>query len=102
MSRRAFFVAFASAALLLAGVVSYFASSSPDGLERVATDKGIAASERDHATAGGPLADYGLRGVDNDWLSGGLAGVAGVGVVLVMTTGVSFVVRRKDAASRGS
>ncbi|MGH3354307.1 MAG: PDGLE domain-containing protein [Nocardioidaceae bacterium] len=102
MSRRAFFVAFAAAALLLAGVVSYFASSGPDGLERVATDEGIAKSERDHATAGGPLADYGVRGVDNDWLSGGLAGVAGVAVVLVMTTGVSFVVRRKDAASRGS
>ena len=35
-------------ALLIAGVVSRFASSAPDGLERVAEDHGIAANAVEH------------------------------------------------------
>jgi PDGLE domain len=99
MRRRRFYVAFALTALLLAGVVSYFASSSPDGLERVATDHGMADAEREHPLADTPLADYGLAGIDNGLLSGGLAGVAGVGVVLLLTAGVVFAVRRPSRAA---
>lgn len=102
MKRRHFFVAFALAALLLAGVVSSFASSSPDGLERVAHDKGIADTEREHALDDGPMAGYGVDAVDNSLVSGGLAGVAGVLVVLALTTGVAYVVRRRNAGTRGS
>jgi PDGLE domain len=96
MRSRRFFVGFALAAVLIAGVVSYFASGSPDGLERVAGDHGIAAAEEKHATGESPLADYGVRGVDSDLLSGGLAGVIGVGVVLVVAGGIAFLVRRKS------
>ena len=44
--------------LFLAFVVSPFASSSPDGLEKVAADKAIDRDEQDHDLADGPLADY--------------------------------------------
>lgn len=41
-------------ALVLAGVVSYYASASPDGLEKVAADKGIDAHVEEHASANSP------------------------------------------------
>jgi cobalt/nickel transport protein len=82
-------------ALLLAGGVSYFASGSPDGLNRVAEDLGFGDQARDSATAGSPLADYGVKGVGHPALSGGLAGVAGVLVVLALGSGLALAVRRR-------
>ncbi|MFF4368561.1 energy-coupling factor ABC transporter permease [Streptomyces sp. NPDC001594] len=84
-------------ALVLAGFVSFYASSSPDGLEKVAADKGIDAKTRDHATADSPLADYGVKDVDDARLSGGLAGVIGVGATVAVGTGIFWVVRRRRA-----
>ncbi|WP_282692919.1 energy-coupling factor ABC transporter permease [Streptomyces sp. CC208A] len=92
-------------ALVLAGIVSFYASASPDGLEKVAADQGIdaKADEYEHATADSPLADYGVRGIDSDRLSGGLAGVIGVGVTLAIGTGAFWAVRRrKQAAETGA
>ena len=82
-------------ALLLAGVVSFYASGSPDGLNRVAEDKGFAQTEETHPNADGPLAGYETSEVDDDRLSGGLAGVAGVLVVLVLAGGLTLVLRRR-------
>jgi cobalt/nickel transport protein len=82
-------------ALLLAGVVSHYASPDPDGLNRVAEDKGFAATERDHGAADGPMAGYDVKGVTDDRLSGGLAGVAGSLVVLALAGGLTLVVRRR-------
>ncbi|MFH9726843.1 energy-coupling factor ABC transporter permease [Streptomyces sp. NPDC017254] len=82
-------------ALVLAGFVSFYASASPDGLEKVAADKGIDAKAEDHAAAGSPLADYGVKGVEAPRLSGGLAGVIGVGATLAVGTGAFWVVRRR-------
>ena len=62
----------------LALVVSGFASSSPDGLERVAGDKGFLETARDHLFADGPLAGYAVKGVGNQRLSTGLSGLLGV------------------------
>ena len=59
---------------------SPYASSSPDGLNRVAIDKGFDSTAKDSATAGGPLAGYGVKGVENRSLSTGLAGVIGVAI----------------------
>ncbi|ROO89506.1 PDGLE domain-containing protein [Actinocorallia herbida] len=84
-------------ALVLAGFVSYYASGSPDGLEKVAADKGFDAGAEDHASAGSPLADYGVSGVENARLSGGLSGVIGVGVVLVVGGGLFWALRRRQA-----
>jgi hypothetical protein len=62
----------------LALVVSGYASPSPDGLEKVAEDKGFLGTARDHLFADGPLADYAVKGVDNERLSTGLSGLIGV------------------------
>lgn len=87
--------------LVLAGVMSAFASQSPDGLERVAEDQGFASTAKEHAAGEGPLADYGIEAVDNPALSGGLAGVLGVVVVLILVGGLAYVVRRRGAGGRG-
>jgi hypothetical protein len=80
-------------ALALAGFVSYYASSDPDGLEKVAEDKGFIATATEHDLADSPVADYAVRGVEDGRLSGGLAGVLGV-VVTFAVGGLLFVAVR--------
>ncbi len=82
-------------ALVLAGFVSFYASANPDGLEKVAADKGIDEKVEEHAAADSPLADYSVKDVDDARLSGGLAGVIGVGVTVVAGTGIFWAVRRR-------
>ena len=75
--------------LLAAGLalfVSGFASSSPDGLEKVAGDKGFLQTARDHLFADGPLAGYTVKGIDNQRLSTGVSGLIGV----LVTFGIGF------------
>lgn len=95
-SSRAVWLGGLAASLVLAGFVSFYASASPDGLEKVAGDHGIDKAAEEHAVADGPLADYGVSGVDDARLSGGLAGVIGVGVTAAAGTGVFVVVRRRE------
>jgi len=86
--------------LFLAGVVSNFASSSPDGLEKVAGDIGFLDSAKEHKNADGLLADYGVKGVENQRLSTGAAGVIGVLATAGVSTGLFLVLRRKNGASK--
>ncbi len=97
-STRALVVTGVLVALLLAGVVSFYRSTAPDGLNRVAEDQGIARAERDHAAADGPMAGYRARGVGNDRVSGLVAGVTGALVVLALFGGLTFVLRRRNDA----
>ena len=96
-SARRVWAAGLGAAMLCAGVVSFYASASPDGLEKVAADKGIDQKTEDHAAKDSPLADYGVKDISDARLSGGLAGVIGVGATLAVGTGVFVVVRRRRA-----
>ncbi len=80
-------------AFLVAGVVSYYASTSPDGLERVAETLGFG----HHARSGGaPLPHYQTPGIDDPRLSGGLAGVLGAATVLLVTGLLVAWLRRKQ------
>lgn len=94
-SRRALWITGLATSLVLAGLVSFYASSNPDGLEKVAHDKGLDSRTEKHASADSPLADYGVKDVENARLSGGLAGVIGVGVTVVAGSAVFWVVRRR-------
>ena len=67
-------------ALLLAGVVSFFASSSPDGLAHVAGEQGFLATAREHMLGSLPLAGYGRVG----GIPVGLAGILGVLVTITI------------------
>lgn len=97
-SNRTFLVAGLLVALLLAGVVSSYASSDPDGLARVAEDHGLVETEREHAADGSPLAGYRAEGVQDDRLATAVAGVTGALVVLGLFAGLTFLLRRRSAA----
>ncbi|KGN32637.1 hypothetical protein N802_17705 [Knoellia sinensis KCTC 19936] len=87
--------------LILAGVVSLWASGNPDGLEFVAEKLGFVDTAGEHATGESPLADYGVAGVANERLSGGLAGILGVVAVAVIAFGLMFVLRKRGTRNEG-
>jgi len=109
-----FWIGFAVVTLLIAGGVSYFASSSPDGLDS-ATLKGcevvetvdgeelrgdcIAQHARDHAMAASPLADYAIAGKDG---TGGLAGIVGAVVTVVVAGGAFWLISRSRAKPKST
>ena len=81
--------------LFLAGVVSFYASSDPDGLEKVAEDIGFIETAEDHTYADGALADYGVKGIENERASVGVAGVIGViGTAVVGGLLFTFIARK--------
>ena len=86
--------------LALAGGVSYYASSSPDGLEKVAEEIGFIDTAKDHSNADGALADYSVKGVENSRLSTGAAGVIGVLATGAVSTGLFMWVRRKSGSEK--
>jgi cobalt/nickel transport protein len=88
VSSKKFYVGGLLVSLLLAGVVSFYASSHPDGLEKVAEEIGFLKTAKDPATAGSALADYGVAGVDNERASVGIAGVIGVAATGAVATGL--------------
>lgn len=107
-----FWWVFAVITLLIAGGLSYLASSSPDGLdsatlrgcEVVETATGeelrgdcIARHADEHPLAGSPFADYAVTGAEG---TGGLAGVIGVGVTLLIAGGVFWLIARGRKTSK--
>ncbi|HET7349544.1 MAG TPA: PDGLE domain-containing protein [Marmoricola sp.] len=96
VSRRTFLVASLVLALLVAGVASYYASSHPDGLEHVAQQTGFLDTAEDSPASKSPMAGYTTRGVEDERLSGGVAGVVGALVVLVLAGGLFRVLRRRQ------
>ncbi|MFI6430510.1 PDGLE domain-containing protein [Rhodococcus oryzae] len=112
-SRRSWFLAgFAVVALFIAGVVSYLASSSPDGLDSttlrgctvIETAAGeelagtcIAQSAGEHHLADGPLADYAVAGNDN--LSG-IAGILGATATFAVAGGLFWLIARSGRTGR--
>jgi cobalt/nickel transport protein len=95
LNNKKFYVAGFVISLFLAGVVSFYASSSPDGLEKVAGDIGFIETAKDHSNADGTLADYGVKGVDNERASVGIAGVIGViGTAVVAGVGFKLIARK--------
>jgi hypothetical protein len=75
-------------ALVLAGVVSRFASHDPDGLSKVSQDHGFAHTGKQHD---GLFDGY-----------GGASGVVGVLVVLGLAGGLTYLVRRRRPDGDGS
>ncbi|WP_238014011.1 PDGLE domain-containing protein [Dactylosporangium sp. AC04546] len=96
------------AALLLAGVVSNFASGHPDGLDSVAREgctfdeqdqitggQCMAQAETDNQTKDSPLAGYSVKGISNEFLSTGLSGVLGVLITFGVGAGAFWLLKKK-------
>jgi hypothetical protein len=101
LSIRRFTVLALAVAVGLATAASPFASSAPDGLERVAGDKAFLDERRLHAVqADAPIRDYAVPGVANERVAAGLAGFAGSLGVFCLGYGLArLVVRRRGAAA---
>ena len=84
--------------VLVATVVSQFASGDPDGLEYVAEQEGFADTAEEHGLSEAPLADYETEG---GGIGGrALAGLVGVVVTLAIGAGLFWIVRA-DQPGRG-
>ena len=95
LNNRKFYIAGFVISLFLAGVVSFYASSSPDGLEKVAGDIGFIETAKDNVNSDGSLADYGVKGIDNERASVGIAGVIGViGTAVIAGVGFKLIARK--------
>ena len=92
MKKRDIFIGL-SLAIILA-IFSFLASSSPDGLERVAEDKNFV--ERTTAIIKSPISDYLFPGVNNEKLAGSLAGIAGVLIVFVLGTALARLLKERN------
>ena len=99
MSTRRLVVVGLLVSALLAGVASFSASGSPDGLEHVAGTLGFESTARDSATAGSPLADYSVAPVGDPRLSGGLAGLVGVVAVGLVMAGLVLLLRHRRGST---
>ena len=88
ISTRSLVLAGLAVSVVLAIVVSVFASTSPDGLEHVAETLGFAETGRESAVADSPLADYGTAGVENEWLSSAVAALVGLALTGLLVVGL--------------
>ncbi|NES99719.1 MAG: cobalt transporter [Sphaerospermopsis sp. SIO1G1] len=81
--------------LLVAGLISLFASAWPDGLEKVAENLGfIDLGEQVRVSVPTPLADYGIEGFGQVGTS--IAGVVGAGVCFIIAFGIAKVMKPKN------
>jgi PDGLE domain len=95
-STKVFMILALALAVGLATAVSPFASSSPDGLEKVAEEKqflnqGELASIQEDS----PIPDYAFPGVENERVATGLAGFVGCIGVFAIGYGLAYLLRRR-------
>lgn len=83
------------AALILAIFLSPFASSSPDGLERVAEDKGFLEKGEGEPVAKSLIPDYAFPGIKNEKVATAVAGAVGTLCVFAVGYGVAAILKRK-------
>lgn len=79
-------------AVILA-IFSFLASSSPDGLERIAEDKNFIKNAA--VVLKSPIPDYVFPGVHNEKVAGSIAGISGVLITFVLGIGLSRLLKEK-------
>jgi hypothetical protein len=97
---RPFVILALAVAIGLGTAVSPFASSSPDGLERVANDKAFIDDGHAHSLQGdSPIRDYAFPGVHNERVATGLAGFVGTLLVFGLGLGIATIARRRPVTA---
>jgi cobalt/nickel transport protein len=82
-------------ALLVAAFLSPFASSSPDGLEKVAEDLGFIEKSEGEPLINSPAPDYVFPGITNEGAATAAAGIAGTLLTFGVTYGVAKAIGKK-------
>ncbi len=93
---------FLLAAVLLALVVSPFASSWLDGLERVAEKKGFLEKGSVKPAVRSPVPDYLMPGVKNEKVATAIAGALGTLLVFGIGYGLAAILGAKRKEKKGS
>ena len=78
--------------LVIGGVLSVFASSFPDGLEKVAEDQGFMESAISFWQ--GFMPDYFLPGVNSIWFATSLAGITGTLLVYGIFKIIELIIKK--------
>lgn len=81
-------------ALFLAILISPFASLWPDGLEKVAEDKGFLEKGKVQPLFTSPIPDYVLPGVKSEKMATSLAGIMGTLAVFGIGYGIAALLKR--------
>lgn len=81
--------------LALAIFLSPFASPHPDGLEKVAEDKGFLEHERENPVLPSPLPDYTIPGIGSERISTALAGLIGTLICFGAALGLGLAFRSR-------
>ncbi len=91
MKRRDILIGLSLAVIL--AVFSFLASTSPDGLERVASDENFI--QRAINLFKSPFADYIFPGISDKRFSSALAGIFGVAIVFLLAIALALGLRSK-------
>ena len=83
-------------ALSLAIFLAPFASPWPDGLERVAEDKGFVALAEIRPVISSPIPDYAWPGIRNERLATAIAGLVGTLILCGLGFGLGNFLKKKD------
>lgn len=83
-------------AVFLALALSPFASPWPDGLEKVAQDKGFLEKGEIDPVFPSPIPDYSWPGLNNEILATSFAGVFGTIFVFGLSYGLAALIRRQN------
>jgi len=84
-------------AIVLAVIFSPFASPWPDGLERVAENKGFLEKGEVKPAVTSPVPDYAWPGVKNEKAATSLAGAAGTLAVFALTYALAKLLKKRKA-----
>jgi len=93
---------FLLAAVLLALIISPIASPRPDGLEKVAGDKGFIEKADVKPTVRSPLRDYIMPGIKNEKVATAIAGALGTLLVFGIGYGLAAILGAKQRNKKGS
>lgn len=83
-------------AFICAGIISLFASESPDGLERVAEDKGFLEKGEGEPILKSPIPDYVMPGLTNEKLATSIAGLLGTAIVFGVAYGLAILLKQRN------
>jgi cobalt/nickel transport protein len=82
-------------AVFLAVVISPFASSWLDGLEKVAQDKGFLEKGEVEQVVQSPVPDYTWPGIKNEKLATSIAGLVGTLIVFGLGYGIAVLMKKR-------
>ena len=84
-------------ALVLAGIISIFASSWPDGLEKVAEKLNFLEKGEGQPALTSPIPGYAIPGIGNEKLAKSIAGILGTLVVFGFSYGIAMLIKQRKA-----